>query len=178
MSPVKGSVVYSARPEVQWRDLPGAKAYRIQIEARVPEGEVIERIDAQVRGTRFNPPRPLAERRAAVKLLVTADCADAPSVTQDAAWFYIDMAKACPAPGHLAFAGAGSSQVAWSQGAGVTEYELEVFSLPEGRLVERRRVAATSSALPRAATPLLVAVRPRCGAFTGEAAYGVLPASP
>jgi len=173
--PVRGSTVSDARPEVRWAG--SAKSYRIQIESRVPEGSVIERVDARVSGTHFLPPRPLATRRAAVKLLVTDDCPDAPSIAPQAAWFYIDAGAPCPSPKGLSFSTAGSPSVGWSRAEQATRYEVEAYSSADGRLIERKETTLTQAELPRAATALLVSVRPRCGQVVGEAAFGILPPS-
>jgi hypothetical protein len=53
LDPAKNSTIHGARPDIRWGGLPGVKVYRVQIESRVPEGQVIERIDTRVGDTRF-----------------------------------------------------------------------------------------------------------------------------
>jgi hypothetical protein len=175
--PTRGATVTDARPEVRWEKAGEVKSYRVQIESRVPEGRVIERVDVQVNDTRFVPPRPLATGRAAVKVLVTADCPGAPSIAPQAAWFYIDAGAPCPPPRGLSFSTEGKPSVSWSRAEQATRYELETWSNADGRLIGRQETTLARAELPRAATALLVAVRPRCGAVLGEAAFGLLPAS-
>ena len=68
-------------------------------------------------------------------------------------------------------------KVEWSRARGATRYEVEAYSMAEGRLISRKETTLTSMELPRAATSLVIAVRPRCESVVGEAAYGFLPAS-
>lgn len=175
LAPARESTLHEARPRIQWRTMPGAAAYRIQMESRVPEGRVIERVDSRVSGTRFVPPRPLTDGRAAVKLLVTRDCPDAPSIADRPAWFFIDMAPTCPTPSRLSFSAAGVPRAEWSK-TGASRYELEIYSMSDGRLLARQETTLTSWELPRASGALLVAVRPRCESAIGAAVYGFLPA--
>jgi hypothetical protein len=177
LDPVRNSTIHGARPEIRWGGLSGVKVYRVQIESRVPEGQVIERIDTRVGDTRFVPPRPLTDRRAAVKLLVTADCPESTSVATRPAWFFIDMAPTCSSVQKLSFSGASTSKVEWARTSGATRYKVEAYSMADGRLVARKETTVASAELPRADTPLVVAVRPRCESVVGEAAYGFLPAS-
>ena len=177
LDPVRNSTIHSARPDIRWGRLSGVKAYRVQIESRVPEGQVLERIDARVGDTRFVPPRPLTDRRAAVKLLVTADCPESTSIAAHPAWFFIDMAPNCSSIQKLSFSGASTSKVEWARTSGATRYEVEAYSVSDGRLIASKETTVASAELPRADTPLIVAVRPRCESVVGEAAYGFLPAS-
>jgi len=173
--PVRGSTLHEVRPEIRWEARDEVRVYRVQIESRVPESKVIERVDARVSGNRFVPPRPLTDRRAAVKLLVTADCAESESISTQAAWFFIDAASSCAPVAMLSISSA--SKIAWAHAERATRYEVEVFSLSDGRLIERRETMLTAAELPPTSAPLLVAVRPRCGLVRGEAAYGLRAAS-
>jgi hypothetical protein len=173
VSPRRDATVTDARPEIAWPAAAGAKSYRVQIESRVPEGRVIERLDARVAEPRFVPPRPLAEDRAAVKVVVTADCATPPNIASQPAWFYVDAAAACPPAEALAFTGGAAR---WRGTA--ARYEVEVFFADDGRLLARQDTPVTSLRLPAAPGPVLVAVRPRCGTVLGPALYGRAPARP
>ena len=170
--PGRDATINEARPEIAWRAVAGAKSYRVQIESRVPEGRVIERIDTQVSSNRFVPARPLADERAAVKILVTADCAGTPNLAEQPAWFFVDAAAACAPAKALAFPAGG---VEWDRTAGATRYQVEVYSTPEGRLLSRVETPLTSAALPRGPAQMLIAVRPQCGTVVGPAIYGLAP---
>jgi len=177
LDPARNSTLHGARPDIRWRGLSGVTVYRVQIESRVPEGQVIERIDTRVGDTRFVPPRPLTDRRAAVKLLVTADCPESASVATRPAWFFIDMAPQCSAVRGLSFSGESAPKAQWLRANGATRYEIEAYSMADGRLIARKETTLPSSDLPRVAAALVIAVRPRCESVVGEAAYGFLPAS-
>src|SRR2546426_197383 len=95
LDPVRNSTIHSARPDIRWGRLSGVKAYRVQIESRVPEGQVLERIDARVGDTRFVPPRPPADRRAAGKLRVPAAPPPARRNAPHTAWCLITTQPDC-----------------------------------------------------------------------------------
>ncbi len=177
LDPVKNSTIHGARPDIRWSGLSGVKVYRVQIESRVPEGQVVERIDTRVGDTRFVPPRPLTDRRAAVKLLVTADCPESTSIAPHSAWFFIDMAPQCSAVRGLSLSAESAPKAEWLRATGATRYEVEAYSMADGRLIARKETALPSSDLPRVAAALVIAVRPRCESVVGEAAYGFLPAA-
>jgi len=177
LHPLQNSTLHDARPDIKWAALPGVKLYRVQIESRVPEGRVLERVDTRISDTRFVPPRPLADRRAVVKLLITADCPESAPIATRPAWFFIDLGPSCPAVQGLSFFGANAPRVEWARTGGATHYEVEAYSAAEGRLIARKETTLASIDLPQVAAALLVAVRPRCESVVGEAAYGLLPAS-
>src|SRR5438876_8641862 len=110
LDPAKNSTIHGARPDIRWSGLSGVKAYRVQIESRVPEGQVLERIDARVGDTRFVPPRPLTDRRAAGKLLLTPDFPRLKSIAARPAWFFIVLAPTSFAAGGVLFLGVGAPQ--------------------------------------------------------------------
>lgn len=171
--PVRGATLTETRPEIAWRTVPGARSYRVQIESRVPEGRVIERVDVEVSGNRFIPPRALADARAAVKVLVTADCSGASNLSERPAWFFIDAAAACPPVDALAFS---AGRVQWQRSSAATRYDVEMYSESGGRMLAREETPLASAPLPAAPGPVLVAVRARCGTIVGPAVYGLAPA--
>jgi hypothetical protein len=175
--PRQGELVADSRPRIAWRAVPGITRYRVQLESRIPEGKVLAQLDMIIAATQFVPPANLADERAAVKLLVTADCPDSPSIAISPAWFYIDVAQTCPAPRNLAFTGVDAARVEWARTTGATRYQYEVYALADGRPIARNETTLTSFDLPRASFALLVGVRARCESVVGETAYGFFPAS-
>ncbi|MGH8667648.1 MAG: hypothetical protein ACREUH_00330, partial [Burkholderiales bacterium] len=114
-----------AKPELTWRMLPESKRYRVQLESRLPEGQVIARMDTVVEGTQLLPPMALAGTRAAVKVVVTADCGkEAPPVTGRGPTFFIDTASACAAPRELVLK---DGVLSW-RGTGVAGYAVAGFA--------------------------------------------------
>jgi hypothetical protein len=134
ISPKQGEVISTMRPTIEWQAISGMSRYRIQIESRVPEGIVLAQLDTLVAGTQFVPPADFGVSRTAVKLLVTGDCPDAPNIADRRAWFFIDMASACPAPSTLTFSGTGPVKVEWAVTTGATRYQIECF---QRRMVDR-----------------------------------------
>src|SRR6266545_3010746 len=57
LNPLRDSTIHDYRPGIKWAALSGVKLYRVQIESRVPEGQVIERIDTRVGRARPNGSR-------------------------------------------------------------------------------------------------------------------------
>ena len=179
VAPERGALVGEPRPAVEWRALPGVSRYRVQLESRVPEGRVVTSTDSVVEGTRFVPPANLAESRAAVKLLVTALCGDAAArVSEQPARFYVDLARACPPVSKLSFEipaladAGGAGKVAWTGAAAATRFEVVLYAMPGGEMMSSGETPSASYDLPGGAQAMLVAVRPRCGAAVGPAAYG------
>lgn len=179
IKPARETTVHDARSDIEWQPLPGVQGYRVQIESRVPEGRVMQRIDTRVIGTHFAPPRPLTEQRATVKLLVTEDCpTGVPGIAERPAWFYVDMITACSVPTDISISNTATAKVTWIRVARATRYVIEVYAADDGRLIKQEETLATSTNLPRAPYPQVVAVSSRCESVIGKPAYGFLPALP
>lgn len=176
ISPAQGSFVAHPRPAIEWRALPGASRYRLQLESRVPEGRVLARFDSVVAGTRFVPPANLADSRAAVKLLITADCgAQAPSVTENAAWFFMDLSALCPAPAEILVNAAPGPVVTWQPVKQALRYEVSVFTAAEGRLLAKAESVEPRFRFSTApAAPYYVALRARCAEAYSAPVYRVV----
>ena len=116
------------------------------------------------------PPTALAVTRAAVKVLVTADCgSEAPPVTARGPTFFIDTASACAAPGEVLVKG-GALQ--WGR-SGAADYAVAVFA-GDGKVLLRQDVRETRVALPAGAA--YASVRARCAGGVSPAVYRVLDA--
>jgi hypothetical protein len=168
--PVPASTVAHQRPELAWGRLAEAKRYRVQLESRLPEGEVIARLDTVVEGTRLVPPVTLAVSRAAVKVVVTADCGkEAPPVTARGPVFFIDTASACAAPAGLSL----EREVLVWRASGAAGYAVGAFA-GDGRVLLRQEVREPRVRLP--AGTAYASVRARCAAGTSPAVYRILGA--
>jgi hypothetical protein len=176
ISPGQGSLVAQPRPAIEWRALPGVSRYRVQLESRVPEGRVLARFDSVVAATRFVPPANLTDSRAAVKLLITAECgAAAPSVTENAAWFFMDLSALCPAPDEILVSAGPNPALSWKPVKQALRYEVSVFTAAEGRLITKEESLEPRfrfSAAP--AVPYYVAVRARCAEAYSAPLYRVV----
>jgi hypothetical protein len=172
IAPGKGETIAASRPAIEWRALPGVERYRLQMESRIPEGRVLARVDTVVAGTKFVPPGALTDERAAVKVLVTADCGTAaqPSVIEEPARFFVDLRGSCPAPA-LSVEG---SKIVWGKVAGAQRYELAVYSALDGRSVLQAESLDVWYRLPAVRQPAYVMVRARCADAYSAPAYQVL----
>lgn len=73
-APVKGAHVDTPHPEIRW---PGDSqaSYRLQVAVILPEGRVLASVDTQVVGTRWAFGAPMAVPLAAIKVVVSRQCA-------------------------------------------------------------------------------------------------------
>ena len=178
LNPAPSGFISDARPAIKWRAaVPGAPGaavavpavqYRVMLEAREPEGRVLHTEDTLTTHPELIPALPLAETRAAVKVLIGVDCPDlAPrDLAAQAAAFHIDVRPVCGRVERLAFDRA-RRQLTW-QGA-APRYEVRLFDATGARLLDAATVAAP--ALPIGALNgggTLAAVRPQCGSSFGE----------
>jgi hypothetical protein len=175
VAPQPGQTVNASRPAIEWRALPGVERYRVQMESRIPEGRVLHRFDTLVTGTKFVPPSALTDERAAVKVLVTAECgvAKQPSVIEEPARFFIDLTASCPAPALAVQPG----RISWGKVAGAQNYELAVYSAIDGKSL--LQAESLEPAYPiNIQQPAYVMVRARCGqAYSAPVYQGVGPST-
>ena len=170
--PSRGAVIAEARPEITWQAVPGAKRYRVQIESRVPEGETLVRIDTVAVATRFMPPGPLTDARAAVKLSVSADCGEAPvPVATRAAWFVVDATSMCPMPRQI-LRSDDAVTLHWETVEGVARYDVAVFAMRDGRTLAVRETHEPRYRLSvEPGETFYVMVRSRCALGRSVPAY-------
>ena len=150
-------IVPESRPTLVWRPLPGVSRYRLRLQSRVPEGEIRVALDTLVDGTQFTPPRPLADHRAIVKVLVTPLCDSQPAL-DNGARFFIDTGLSCRMP-PLAF-DAGARTWSWQPATGALGYEVYRYAMPDGKLLGREETPQPLSFSIDG--HLAVAVRARC----------------
>ena len=149
--------ISDSRPTLVWQPLPGVSRYRLRLQSRVPEGEIKAAIDTLVDGTQFTPPRPLADHRAVVKLLVTVAC-DAPPSLDTGRRIFIDTGLSCRmAPLEL---DEGTGLWSWPQVSGAVGYDVYRYAMPDGRLLSREETPRPTSFSIDSA--VVVAVRARC----------------
>lgn len=160
--PAKGSVV-SEPFDLVWKAFPDVARYRVQIEFRVPNAGIVGSNDIEVEGTRFSPQIPLSEHVVAVKVLVTAPCAEATraAVSESGPTFFLDARHACAAPANVS-AGSAPPRVEWDSSRAGIKTEVFVVSASSGKLLLTEEVQARSFILPAVDEPILVAVRHRC----------------
>jgi hypothetical protein len=155
------AIVADSRPILSWRAIPGATQYRVEIESRVPEGEILVSLDTQVSGTHFQPPRPLTDFRSAVKVRVTAGCPadDGSRLREKPSSFRIDTSPLCPAPARIGVSEDG--QIEWSEVPSAVRYDVWLSS-PEGGVRLERQTERTRLPLPAGDGTLAAVVRAYC----------------
>ena len=175
VSPEQGTFIAQPRPPIEWRALPGISRYRVQLESRVPEGRVLASIDSVVTGTKFMPPANLTDSRAAVKLQITAECGvDGPSVTEYAAWFFLDLSSLCPPPDEISVSAGTSPALSWKPVKQALRYEVSVFAASEGKLISKVETLEPKFRFSAAPAVLYyVALRARCAEAYSAPVYRV-----
>lgn len=162
------------QPELSWRPVAGASAYRVKALSRIPNGKVIASYDTVVKPAQFFPPRPLAEERAKVTVRLNAICGKEPSA-ETVATFDIDTAAACRLGAVQANRQDDAVRLEWQAVPGAKTYELRAHALADGRLIVSRETRAPRGALALKEAAV-VSVRPECASGPGEAVYRVVAA--
>lgn len=161
LKPSQGAWTTAERPEIVWEAVAGVGLYRLQVEAKIPEGAVVRKIDTFVPDTKFVLPPGLNDGMVSVKVSVHADCArDIRSVSGIPARFFWDVRVHCPMPKDLRFE---ESKLIWGAVPGATHYQVSIFSADVGRPVASVEVRDSYYTLPQdAPDALFVAVSSRC----------------
>jgi hypothetical protein len=176
IAPAAGATVADARPVITWAPLPGASRYRVEIESRIPEGRVLVALDTQVGETRFQPPQPLTDHRAAVKVRVSAGCApdDGARLRARAAAFQIDTSPLCATPAAMTVT-PDRRALAWPAVPNATRYDVTLLRPGDGSVVRRGDTRQPAFALPSGPEPLVAVVRPYCPTGFGTAGSAFVP---
>lgn len=102
-----------SRPNIAWEPIPGASAYKVKLDSRIPEGEKVFSAEVQVSTSSFLPAKALTESRAHVSATITAICGTAdgiPTIHQ----FDIDTGPACGTDSNIRISNAsGKRQLLW-----------------------------------------------------------------
>jgi hypothetical protein len=171
------SVAREGRPVLAWKALPGADQYRVEIESRIPEGQVLVSLDTQVTGTTFRPPQPLTDSRAAVKVRVTAGCPadDGSRLRERGATFSIDTSPLCPSPMRVAVS-ADRRGIEWSATPAAMRYDVTLLSPEDGAVRQRGQTQRPRFTLPATGEMLVAVVRPYCATGFGARASALVVA--
>ncbi|MBL8511860.1 MAG: hypothetical protein JNM52_09455 [Betaproteobacteria bacterium] len=101
LSPSQHQQLTTARPVMTWAAVAGATGYEVAIESRVPEGEVLSKVNTQTTAPAFTPSAALTRERALVAASVVALCAEGARSLPAERVFFIDVRGSCPAPAGL-----------------------------------------------------------------------------
>lgn len=170
-TPAADTTLAAARPTIRWTPVPGATGYRMRLTSRVPEGGVLISLDTLTTAPAFDPPQPLTDLSAIVRLTVTAHCGTQTS-PETALRFFIDTRLGCPAVADpVVKPDIAGPRLHWQPVAGAERYEVLAYAAGDGRLLGRGETREPLFTLPNAGgEPAVAAVRPRCrdgyGAFT------------
>ena len=176
VTPAQGSRESSTRPMISWRAAAGVSSYRLQLVSREPEGRTLASIDSLVNDTRFLPPQALADGFALVSVRVTSLCPEgAPPASSPAREhrFLIDARSACAVSGlTLDSLDAGEKRIRWAPTPAAGGYETFGYEAIGGRLLFRLETSEPTVVTPAViASPVLVAVRARCGEVFGQVGH-------
>jgi hypothetical protein len=171
ISPPSQSTQSSVRPTISWQAVDGVSSHRLKLVSREPEGRTFVTLDTLVNDTRFVPPQALSDGFALVKVSVTSQCPDgvAPASNPEHR-FLIDARSACTVSG-LVFESV-DRRLHWTPTTDADRYEVFAYDPTDGRLLFRLETSATTvlTATP-VASPVVVAVRARCGDVFGHLGY-------
>lgn len=173
ISPAPQSTQSSVRPTISWQALAGASSYRLKLISREPEGRTFVTIDTLVSDTRFVPPQALSDGFALVKVSVTSQCpegvAPVPASSPEHR-FLIDARSACAVSGLVLESV--ERRVRWAATTDADRYEVFAYDPTDGRLLFKQETSTPSVLTPTpVASPVVVAVRARCGDVFGHLGY-------
>ncbi|MDS4060338.1 MAG: hypothetical protein RKP73_17475 [Candidatus Contendobacter sp.] len=171
-APVADATLAAARPTLRWAPVPGATGYRVRLTSRVPEGGVIASLDTLTSAPAFEPPQPLADLGAIVRVAVAARCG-AETGPETSLRFFIDIRLGCPAVVDPAVEpGASGPRLRWQSVEGAERYEVLAYAAGDGRLLGRGETRELRFALLGSGdAPAVAAVRPRCRNGYGPFAF-------
>lgn len=169
------STLASAKPQLEWDSVPGAVAYQLSVESRIPEGRTLATYDIRTESLNWLPPAALTDFRAVVKGTLSAICDQADGRTTRGPStpfrFYIDTGLLCGLRANPEInAKEGAIYAEWPAVDGAEYYEVTVFSATDGKVAKRQDVRATNVQLLQivpATDAYVVSVRPRCSAGFG-----------
>ncbi|MCB1872130.1 MAG: hypothetical protein KDI49_09030 [Gammaproteobacteria bacterium] len=170
LEPAADATLTGSRPILRWSSVPEATGYRVRLFSRVPEGAVILSLDTLASTPEFQPPAPLTERNAIVRVSLAARCKDGES-PEATLRFFVDTRLDCPAVTGLTVVPAPLPRLQWRAAERAGRYQVVVYRAEDGRLLGHGETQAPAYDLPASQSSVQVAgVRPRCregfGPFT------------
>lgn len=100
LAPAAHQVLRTSKPTIAWLSASTTDAHELEVIARIPEGEVLQRVQRIVHGQQWQPDTALANRDAVISLRVTRRCADQRSASTERI-FHLSFAGACPTPSYM-----------------------------------------------------------------------------
>jgi hypothetical protein len=137
---------------------------RLVAEVRIPEKEILQRVDTELKSDALQLPIGATLYRANIKLAVSAKCKDAAPGTGERSAnvrIYVDTGLACRPPREIVRSG---SRLLWVRAEEADRTEIAFLGADDGR--ELRRLATGDLSLPitdQAAAGVIAVLRSRCG---------------
>ncbi|MCB1905453.1 MAG: hypothetical protein KDI18_15460 [Gammaproteobacteria bacterium] len=172
ITPVADTTLATVRPALRWTPVTGATGYRVRVVSRVPEGGMIATLDSLTTQPGFEPPQPLTELNAIVRVTVTPQC-ETETGSKASLRFFIDTRIGCPVVADpVVEQGAGGSTLRWAPVADAQRYEVMAYAANDGNLLGRGETQQLSFILPGSGEVAVVAaVRARCRNGYGPFAF-------
>jgi hypothetical protein len=160
--PAGSQVIPETRPLIVWA---GQQRAHVVLEARIPERELVQRIDTEVAGNSIKVAQELTNYRANVRVALNVPCGSSGKSDKEQTTnmrFYIDTGLACLPPAGLAVQEPGI--LAWSKTSTGDAVEVTLFRLSDWKEVARTRTSSTQYEMTgEKDTPLVAVARAVCG---------------
>ena len=169
--PEHSQVISEPRPLVVWQTTTQQFSH-IVLEARIPERELVQRIDTRVTGTSIKVPQELTNYRANVKVALSVPCVTAESGQSQTTnmRFYIDTGLACLPP--AGFTQQAPGKLVWSKASAVDAVEIVLFRVSDWKEVSRTRTSSTTYEMAGTkGLPLVAVARSVCGKALSAPAF-------
>jgi hypothetical protein len=164
--------VTDAAPTLRWAG-DASRRHRVQVAIVLPEARVLDFHDAEVAGTSYQLPRPIASARAAVKVRVTRGCDahDPQDLHAQGPAFFFDVRGACALDSPLQQDGSG---LRWRPVPGASHYRVRLFGSVQGQdhlapLSEDEVTAPAWAPRPNGPRAVVATVQPVCASYPGRA---------
>ena len=162
--PAQHADIDSAKPVISWLPVNGAINYEINMQSRIPEGEVIVQFTTTTTDTKFISATALSRERAVVSVKLKARCGSAGLSPESERIFFVDVRSTCPPPSRLSSAPLGQFiRISWEPNPQFDEVEVRSFGGSPTAPLERVPHTQTFAVIPRSADSTgIVGVRGIC----------------
>ncbi len=170
--PEHSQVISETRPLVVWQTATQQRSH-IVLEARIPERELVQRIDTESVGNSIKVPQELTSYRANVKVALSVPCVTAEKSSQTQTTnmrFYIDTGLACLPP--TSFTQQAPGKIAWSKTSTSDTVEIALFRVSDWKEMARTRTSLTTYEMAGVKDfPLVAVARSVCGKALSAPAF-------
>jgi Arc/MetJ family transcription regulator len=157
VTPSPGQVLADARPVIAIAPDASRRGTWLNAEVRVPEKELLERIDAELGAGALRLPLDAPIYRATVKLALRATCGTGATSTATTR-IHIDTGLACAAPREVAWS---RPNLKWQRGDGADRTEVAILRADDAREL-RRSTTELASVVVDAPGGAIAVLRSHC----------------